>query len=817
MVELFIDGRKVAVPEGTSVRQAALHAGIYVPGLCGHPDLDAFRAFLWSEVVWQGEKEYRAAGGVESRGSGEEFRRCGLCVAAVDGVVVRTCDTRAVPGMSVATATPEVVSARREALKKILARHPHACLTCAQREGCDRLQCSMNVPPPQRCCELLGRCEIGKVADYIGIPADTPAYHPEGRPLSDNEPLFIRDFELCVNCLRCVRVCREVRGVDALGAVVTAEGVKVGTVGGPTLAESGCRFCGACVEVCPTGALRDRPDCPPLTDGAAPCTAACPLGIDVPGYLELIAQGLEYEALELIRERAALPGVLGYACFHPCEEVCRRGCVDGSATAICALKRYVADAEGDKPSQVLRRGKPTGRRVLVVGGGPAGLACAAELLKAGHNVTVMDSAPRLGGMLVQAVPEFRLPASVVERDVGALLDMGLKVRAAAAWPEAAEDGEDWDAVVVAVGLAEPARLEVPGEDLPGVTAGLDLLRRVRAGDRPEMGRRVAVIGGGSVAVDAAMTARRLGADHVEMICLEDERELPAAAEELADAREEGVRIRHRWGVREIRREGDELNVGLKRCVRVFDAAGRFAPEYDEDVTEVVKCDRVVVAIGQRLSGQMRRWLEAREGLVWAGDARTGPASIVRAMADGVRAAREVNRCLGAPDASVAPLTERARSGWLGRDNAFVDRSRREAAKTPAEVRTAEWTAYRATLERTRAMEEAARCLRCHLRATLAKAPLPPDPWRPFAPETAVEIPAEPGVLVLADAARRTVKVMGAPDLKAAMAGLAADGLSAEWCRWELDPMFTKRESELIQAHLQAHGTLPGADELDDLY
>ncbi|MFH0765055.1 MAG: 2Fe-2S iron-sulfur cluster-binding protein [Calditrichota bacterium] len=341
-VSFQLDGKEITVSAGISVRKAALRSGVYVPGLCSHPELNPFKPFAWSEEVWQGENRFTPV-------TEAEFPHCNLCQVEINGELTRACTAPVSDGLTVTTTSPRINQVRREALKNILAHHPHACLSCAQAEGCSLTQCSMNVPENERCCELLGRCELGKVADYIGIPPDTPRYQPRRRNSIADEPLFIRDYELCINCLRCVRVCRDVRGVDVLGAVSHQDEIYVGTKKGPHLVDALCRFCGACVEVCPTGALRDKKDTIHLVDGQAPCAAACPLGIDAPGYIELTARGLDREALELIRERAVLPGVLGYACFHPCEDKCRRAALDQPAS-ICALKRYAAEAGRDHSS-----------------------------------------------------------------------------------------------------------------------------------------------------------------------------------------------------------------------------------------------------------------------------------------------------------------------------------------------------------------------------------------------------------------------------------------------------------------------------------
>lgn len=213
---------------GQTVLAAADLAGVYVPRLCAHPDLPP-------------------AGG------------CQLCLVEVEGQdgFATACTLPAAQGMSVRTDSPALRQARQQALAQILAHHPHACLTCAHREGCDRITCSMGVPVEERCCALLGHCELERVADYVGILPETPRYTFGDLPVVRDEPAFDRDMNLCIGCLRCVVACREVGQVSALEEVAVA-GLRVVRATQGTLRASNCRFCGACVEVCPTGALLER-------------------------------------------------------------------------------------------------------------------------------------------------------------------------------------------------------------------------------------------------------------------------------------------------------------------------------------------------------------------------------------------------------------------------------------------------------------------------------------------------------------------------------------------------------------------------------
>lgn len=246
-----IDGQAVPARPEQTVWQAANAVGIYIPAVCSHPALTPTQELSSVEAVFRGEERLEGLPGLEYPG-------CGLCLVEVEGLgEVRACQTAISEGMVVHTTSDKLKEARQKNLGKILANHPHACLVCPQAEGCDRLRCSMNVPPEERCCELFGRCELQKVAEYIGIPEGIPRYVHPGIPVLDDEPMYLRDYNLCIGCTRCVRVCNKIQGGGILGFVVLDDLVKVGS-SASTLMDSGCKFCTACVAVCPTGALRDK-------------------------------------------------------------------------------------------------------------------------------------------------------------------------------------------------------------------------------------------------------------------------------------------------------------------------------------------------------------------------------------------------------------------------------------------------------------------------------------------------------------------------------------------------------------------------------
>jgi predicted molibdopterin-dependent oxidoreductase YjgC len=245
-----IDDMDFEVEAGLTVQEAAQRAGIYIPALCSHPDLPSFDSSSGSRVVYQGS--------LRTEGTGEVYRGCRMCLVEIEGDGIKTaCNTFIQEGMTVRTNTPEINERRQENMKKILSSHPHTCLVCPQMEGCGQKSCISNVPENERCCAKFNVCELRKVAEYVGMRIDITPYVPQGLPVVDDEPLFRRDYNLCISCTRCVRVCNEVRGVGALTFTTVDGDLIVGTIES-TLKASGCKFCGACVEVCPTGALMDK-------------------------------------------------------------------------------------------------------------------------------------------------------------------------------------------------------------------------------------------------------------------------------------------------------------------------------------------------------------------------------------------------------------------------------------------------------------------------------------------------------------------------------------------------------------------------------
>ncbi len=464
------------------------------------------------------------------------------------------------------------------------------------------------------------------------------------------------------------------------------------------------------------------------TIAPAPCTGACPAGINVKGYVSLIAQGHFEDALRVIRERCPLPSICGRVCHHPCEVACERG---DEPVAIRALKRFVADHYPlPPPVPPPERGKA----VAVVGSGPAGLTAAYDLRMAGHPVAVLEAMPELGGMLRYGIADYRLPPAVLDAEIDVLRQMGITFHT---WvrierPEDIEDllADEFGAVLLAVGAQRGRRLGVPGEEeSSAVEDALTFLRRVNDGDRTPLPGKVVVIGGGSTAVEAARTALRVGASSVEILYRRSRQEVRAADDEVDAAEMEGVRFR--FLAAPVRAVVEEGRLRGLECLQVAlgapDADGRRRPIPMPGSEFLVKADHVLAAVGQeadltflpsgsateggRLLAEADTLMTSLPGVFAAGDVVTGPATVVDAIAAGHRAAESIAHYLrtgepGSPGpAPVAPP-----------EYGLADLPPRPASRIHPEMigpqPGREFTEVEQAYSAEEAIAEASRCLRC---------------------------------------------------------------------------------------------------------
>jgi heterodisulfide reductase subunit A len=395
--------------------------------------------------------------------------------------------------------------------------------------------------------------------------------------------------------------------------------------------------------------------------GTSPCVAACPAGIKPHGYIALIRSGQYEKAFQLVCEATPLVGSLGRACYAPCEEECTRGELEGSLS-IRRLKRFIADTHYAGEHPPVEVAPPNGKKVAIVGSGPAGLTAAWHLARKGYEVVMFEAASQPGGMMRLALPPYRLPNEVVDDDVANVTALGVKIVTDTRVDDLeALKAQGYDAVLLAIGTHQATKLRVPGEDLPGVMRAADFLKAAKLGEELAVkGKRVVVIGGGNVAIDVGRTALRHGASSVKLVSLESLEEMPAHPQEIEDARAEGVTFKNSCGVRDFAGDQKVERVDLMRCVAVFDDKGRFSPKYAEGNEGSIPCDVVVVAAGMRpdsgefgLTVNRNGTIHVDEGTLQtdvphvfaAGDVVTGPSMITTAAGQGRRAAHMIDRWL----------------------------------------------------------------------------------------------------------------------------------------------------------------------------
>jgi len=838
MITVTIDDKQIQVEEGATVLEAVQKAGTYIPTVCYHPDLKSSKGMKPAEFICQGEKKISNA---MPEGVSEG---CSICLVAVQGVpdLVRSCATEVTDGMVIVTDSDRIREERRKNLISIMARHPHACLVCPQQEGCDRLECSLDVPVQERCCSLFGHCELQGVANYIGVDPTTPRWIPTDLPIIKDEPLLERDCNLCIGCLRCVRACNDLRGVGALGFVFNEKGeIQVSSLC-PSLKESGCRFCTACVEVCPTGALIDKNiRAGQEEEDLVPCKAACPANINIPGYVRLIAGGKVDEAHALIREKVPFPGTLSRVCIRPCEDVCRRGDVN-EPISICGLKRFAADNEHGLWKSSMNVKGDTGHKVAVVGSGPAGLTTAFYLKKMGHQVTVFESRPLPGGMMRYGIPGYRLPLSIVEKEIQDILELGIGLETSKTLgknfttDQLKNDG--YEAIFLAVGAQLSRKTELEGSDLEDVLWGLAFLYKVKEGKDVKLKDRVVVIGGGNVAVDVVLTALRCGATNVTMACLEKREEMPADEWQIDQALEDGVNIMTAWGPKRIvSKDGQVKGVELIGCASVLDKEGDFSPTFDER-RKGIEADQIILAIGQSpdlsfveshspINIQRGMIVVDQEtvetgihGVFAGGDATRAPGAIIHAIVAGRKAASSIDRLLGGDgDIEETLFQPDPLSPTVGKIEGFADLPREKALKLPLAERHKGFEEVALGLDPERARKEATRCLQCDLRLQIGKVISPPARLLKWTEENIGLAPEREGVYQLLDDDKEVLLIKGVMNMRGSLLEVFEGNDKVAWFEYEEAPLYSKRESELIQRYLQEHGRMPGGgeDELDDLF
>jgi len=665
-----IDGKEIDAKEGQSILDASLAAGVYIPHLCKHPDLEAV---------------------------GE----CRLCSVEIDGMeeAVPACKTEVKAGMKISINGEKAEKVRKMAMELILASHPSECTGCPK----------------------YGKCELQSMYQYMGVGAKRWRKKSRVLPNNDSNPLITHLFTRCVRCGRCIRACRDLRGANVLDYQVTKTGVRAGIKGDISLKEAGCKFCGACIEVCPTGSIMDAvgiiKEDRSYSDCVVPCRSACPAHIDIPRYVRYIKNGDFQKAIAVIREKVPFPETLGSVCTHDCETECKRGEL-GSPISICRLKRVAASQDNKSWKKNTMKSEPTGKKAAIIGGGPAGLTAAYYLAKKGHKVVVFEENEKAGGQCRYGIPAYRLPDELLEGEIGDIMDAGieLKTNTKVDTPRRLLE-QGYDAVLVAVGTHQGNILPIEGYDLRGVYVNTDFLKQARLNTPRTVGEKVMVLGGGNVAYDCARTAIRLGAKEVHIACLENEKQMTATKDEIEEGTKEGIILHNAHSFLRITGEAKVEGVELQKIENFyFDENNKAVLELVEGSDKIISVDNVIFAIGQKPSGTADMDLElihgsyikvdeklktSVSGVYAAGDVVTGTKSVVEAIAAGRLSAQEIDRYLGGNGDILEVLIEpEIPSAFIGESKEFANLERG------------------AVIDVKNARLEAKRCLQCDLRLQL---------------------------------------------------------------------------------------------------
>ncbi len=692
MIKLTVDNKIIETEKGKTVLEAALKAGIYVPNLCYHPDIPPIGS-------------------------------CRLCIVDIDGVdgFPPACTALAEQGMVVNTNTKKIQEYRKNIVWLILSEHP---------------------------ADISKSSQLKKVVEYIGEKELLSLYAPHSKnlPILSDDPLFVRDLNRCILCGRCVRMCQEVRGVGAIGFINRGINTIVSTNSNSSMIEADCRFCGACVEVCPTGALTDKETCDEKERAATllPCQNTCPAGIDIPRYIRLIAEGRFQDAVEVIREKVPFPHVLGCVCDHLCETECRRNELN-DPVAIRALKRFVAENDSGKWQLKVEIAPDTGKKVAIIGSGPAGLTAAWFLRKLGHSVTVFEALPEAGGMMRIGIPRYRLPKEVLDKEIDDITKIGVEIKTNTKIESLDElFNSGFDAIFVALGAVESIKLRIPDEEDKRVLDGISILRSINLGQKVDITGEVIVVGGGNAAVDVARSALRSGAKKVTIQYRRTRKEMPAAPEEVEEALNEGVNINFLVVPQRVLPKSDKLEV---ECIRMKlgepDEGGRRRPVPIKGSEFTITIDRLIVAVGQKpvvpkeFNLSINRWgyisideetpACSKDGVFAGGDVVSGPASAIKAIQAGRQAAISIDKYLGGKgqiDQKLVP--EEQENPWLGRFEGFGYRKRIKMSTLDVKRRMDAFNQVERGFDEKSAIEEANRCLRCQLRLKISKASSPPQ-------------------------------------------------------------------------------------------
>jgi NADPH-dependent glutamate synthase beta subunit-like oxidoreductase/Pyruvate/2-oxoacid:ferredoxin oxidoreductase delta subunit len=672
-VVFYIDGHEVIAESGETILLASLAAGIYIPHICHHENL-------------------------HPAGS------CRLCMVEIEGKdgLHAACTTRPEPGMKVAVHTEKADRVRNLSMALLFSAHPEECVNCPKYL----------------------KCQLQALSQYLN-PSNNGIRRRANNIAADNRnPLMLHEMYRCILCGRCMRVCEDVRGVKALRFEKVDGNLRV-VLGGKTMEEAGCQFCGACVEVCPTGSIRDQVGVfdfdKPRKEALVPCKSRCPAGVDIPRYIRFVRQDNYPAAAAVVREKAIFAEMLGYICTHFCELECKRRFLN-TAVSICRIKQYACANAGDEWKKSGLKKPRTGKKVAVIGAGPAGMTAAYYLQKCGHDVIVFEKEKAAGGTTRYGIPEYRLPRNIIEKEADIIRELGVEIKtgtAVSGIDTLIRDG--FNAVFIAIGTGKGVKLPVDGNNAEGVFINTEFLMAAANHDQIKTGKKVIVLGGGNVACDCAGMAVKLGAEEVHMACLESRETMPASPEELEEVEKEGVILHPAVTFDRIVTVNGKVSGMVFSKVKsfTFDENHRALIEKEKDSEHSIEADTVIFAVGQQpdippgfgvnvgrgnLITVDNQFLTNREGVFAAGDAVTGTSSVVETIAEARKAAACIDRYLGGNgDVAeiLAPVQEVG--DYIGKTENIAALERQKSC-----------------LDKHTAHCEAERCLQCDLRLQLAQ-------------------------------------------------------------------------------------------------
>ena len=673
-VKLQIDGYIIESNENKSVLEAALEAGIYIPHLCYHPDLTP-------------------------------LGNCKLCAVEIDGEpgIVQSCEMTVREGMVVHTNTEAVTKRRMVALELMLASHPSDCTSC----------------------DKYLNCELQALMQYTGVAhSRLREVEKENTRIAQSDRLIKREMQRCIQCGRCVRACQELRGVGALSINNKNGETYIGTQGDVPLTETDCRFCGACVEVCPTGAIQDMKgvfaDNVPRRQALIPCKNECPAHADIPLYIRLVNQERYSDAVCVIREKLTFPHSLGLVCTHACESGCKRRHVN-EAIAIKDLKRFAVENDTKEVWKTkVTRSPKNSKKVGIIGGGPAGMTAAWYLARKGYVTEVYERMPLAGGMLSYGIPKYRLPQDGVNTEIEILKEEGITVHTNTSVSSLSQlEKKGYDAILITTGACRGKRPPDYNKPWTNSLDAVDFCRMSCEGRLGELGDVVTVYGGGSVGFDCARTAKKQGVKTVRVICMEARDKMLADPEEISEALMEDIEILSGRAIVNI--EEAQGRVEALSLVRIngfsFSAKGLELDVVEGSETRL-ETDMIIFATGQqpeldesygielvrgcfaKVDGSLQT---SKAGVFAAGDVTYGTKSVVAAIASGQDAAKEIDKYLGG-DGSIEDIyfEREEQQPAIGTTDSFAGLTR---------------TDCHAACD---AGKESLRCLQCDLRLDIQK-------------------------------------------------------------------------------------------------